>query len=306
MALHRIASLLPAATEIVADCGMIGQLVGRSHDSDYPAKIDKIPVLTAPRISMGHRSRELDLLNDVLSIYQIDLETLKHARPDILITQCRSREMGVSFDDVTKALSDYLGQTCKIVSVAPETLDEVMETIEVISMEIGAPHKGTKMVQDMTVRLEKSKEKLAPLISRHKPTVVALEAFNPLTTVGHWIPQMIRQAGAIDPFNAEEYHTRYLTWDQINEADPDMVVMIPYGLSLPASGVAVRNIHQNEMFRNLRAFKAKQVYVFNGGTYFNRPGPRVINGFEILAEVFHPDLYNNTYTYMGTGWAEYF
>ncbi|MCE3007953.1 MAG: ABC transporter substrate-binding protein [Bacteroidetes bacterium] len=308
MAHHRIASLLPAATEIVAECGFAGQLVGRSHDSDYPARVGSVPVVTAPRISRPMSSPRAadgkDLLQAALSIYQVELDSLKELKPDIVITQCLTRELNIPFAEVSKALSDYLGQECKLVSIAPESMDEVMESIEVISFEVGAPHKGVELVKQMTLRLEKTKRKLEKLKDEPKPTVLALENFAPPTSVGQWIPEMISLAGGYEPFGAEAHPARILSWEQIAELDPDLLLMIPYGLDLYGAGVAVRNIHQNEYFRTLRAFRRKQVYVLNGSSYFNRPAPRLVQGFEILAEVLHPRLFPAAY--MGTGWAEYF
>ncbi|MBX3101794.1 MAG: ABC transporter substrate-binding protein [Bacteroidetes bacterium] len=306
MAEYRIVSLTPAATEIVAECGLAYHLVGRSHDSDVPARVQKLPALTKPRSagSNGHGGSELHILKELLCQYDLDLEALRELRPDMVLTQCRCRETETSLETVAKLLSDYIGRPVKLISIAPETIDEVMETIEFVSFELGAPHKGTALVASMARQLERTREKLAVLKDRPKPVVACLENFDPLRTPGTWIPDMVREAGAVDPFAADHYHTRFLTWHQIADVNPDILVMMPYNLTLFESGEAMRSILQDDMFRNLHAYKRKQVYVLDGNRFFHRPGPRLIQSYEILAEIFHPDVFK--YRYMGVGWAEYF
>lgn len=307
MAQHRIVTLTAAATEIVAECGLAYQLVGRSHDSDLPARVQKLPAVTRPHGTGTAKPADGDLgkLQQLLCEFEVDLDALRALRPDVVITQCNCRESGESLDTVAKLLSDFVGVHVKLVSIAPETIDEVMESIEFVSFELGAPHKGTQIVTKMTKRLDATREKLTALSSSQKPTVVCLEHFDPLRTPGNWIPEMVRLAGALDPFSAEHYHTRFLTWKQITDVNPDMLVVMPYNLTLQDSGAAMRSILQEEMFRNLRAYKRKQVFVLNGNRYFHRASPRLVEGYEILAELFHPEIFS-PYRYMGTGWAEYF
>lgn len=303
VAMPRVVSLLPAATEIIAALGAADALVGRSHECDFPASVTALPVCTALKRPLNGDSAALHrditvLIEQALGIYRVDADMLKTLRPDVIVTQSQCEVCAVSEDDLRAALGDWLGATPDIVSLSPATIDDVMDSFRTTAAAIGRPADGDVLADSLLVRMADLRTQTAMLAER--PRVATIEWLEPLMTAGNWVPELIEMAGGESLFGVTGEHSPWLDWDAFIASDPDVVVAMPCGFDLARAAAETAALAERNSWGKLRAVREGRIAVADGNRYFNRPGPRLADSAEILAEIFHPEAVD--FGHRGDGW----
>lgn len=289
----RIVSLLPSTTEIVAALGKQNQLVGRSHECDYPETITTLPACTEPKFEADGTSYEIDqrvkaLLQEGLSVYRVDQEQLAALEPDLIITQDHCEVCAASVDEVKEAVRSRLGEHVEVLSVSPTDLSGVISSIRMIAEVIGAEEAAQKLTTQMKSELQKIQD---AVIKLQRPNVLAIEWMEPLMSAGNWVPQLIQLAGG-QPLAAEAgEHSPWLEWEQMQQLNPDIITVMPCGYDIQQTLKEISTLTSRPGWQKLRAAQNKQVYLLDGHQYFNRPGPRLVDSTKILAEVLHPSIF---------------
>ncbi|MBZ8182113.1 cobalamin-binding protein [Oscillatoria salina] len=299
----RIVSLLPSATEIVAVLGLTEKLVGVSHECDYPPEVKNLPICTEARLNSAKPSVEIDadvadLIAQALSIYQIKTETIEQLKPTHIITQDQCDVCAVSFGDVEKAVDELTQSNPKVISLQPNLLTEVWADIKRVGRSLNV--ESQPVLKQLQARIDACTNKTKVLSEVSLPSVVALEWIDPLMASGNWIPEMIKLAGGKTEFGLVGEHSPYLEWENLVKADPEVIIIMPCGFDLQRTRQEIQALTEKAEWSNLQAVKNKQVYLTDGNAYFNRPGPRLGDSLEILAEILHPDLFS--FGYEGTAW----
>jgi iron complex transport system substrate-binding protein len=299
----RICSLLPSATEIVFALGLNDHLVGVTHECDFPREASRLPVVT--RSSLRHGTRDsLEIhhhisaaLHTGSSIYTLDQELLERLDPDLILTQELCDVCAVSYELVKQAAQRLEGKH-RVLSLEPTTLSGILATIEHVGDVAGVLERATTVVSDLRLRIAAVSGRAAK--ATRCPRVFVMEWLDPPFTAGHWVPEMVRLAGGRDPLGREGRPSAQIPWSRIVEYDPEIVVLIPCGFTLEQTVEGVEKIHLPDEWRRLTSTREARVYAANGSAYFNRPGPRIVDGLEILAEILHPALFPPRW--QGIGW----
>ncbi|MBF8189962.1 cobalamin-binding protein [Nonomuraea sp. K274] len=286
----RILSLLPAATDIVAELGLGGDLVGRTHECDWPADlVASVPVVTAAEFSADRMSsREISdavggAAHQGSSLYTLDVERLAELAPDVVLTQDLCDVCAVSYTGVSAAVR-LLDAGPRVISLEPRTLPDVLGCVERVGEVLGVPEVAARRVRELEERLETVRELVA---DRPRPRVAAIEWLDPLWPAGHWVPEQIRCAGG-EPLLAEAgEHTSPIGWERVRESRPDVILLLPCGFPPERTESEWRELTRLPGWAELPAVRAGAVWVLDGPAYFNRPGPRVVRGAEVLAHVLH-------------------
>lgn len=295
----RIVSLLPSATEIVAALGLADCLVGRSHECDYPPQVQSLPVCTAPKINPEGTSLEIhdrvtNLLESALSVYQIKTEVLQELQPTHIITQDQCDVCAVTFADVEQAAAQLLGNCPQIISLKPNLLDEVWASIQQVASAFDVNSKP--LIDSLLARIGNCANQTLPLC----PMVACIEWIEPLMAAGNWVPELVKYAGGTCIFGKIGQHSPWLKWEDLVSADPQIIIFMPCGFDLERTRQEVYPMMSRPQWQQLQAVKTGKVYITDGNAYFNRPGPRLVDSLEILAEIFHPERFN--FGYEGRGW----
>ena len=295
MAALRIVTLIPSATEIVAALGFRDMIVGRSHECDYPARIDALPALTAPKLKTEGNSAELDdrvrrLIEQGLAVYKVDAPLLKKLAPDVIVTQDQCQVCAASLADVEAATRDWNGRPVAIVSLNPMSLDDVWRDIAKVAEALGVAGRGMALIHSLTQRMQMTAARAATV--KQRPRVAMIEWIEPLMAAGNWMPTLVEMAGGQNLFGVAGQHSPWLEWEALKAADPDVIVLAPCGLDLPRIRADFPALAARTGWSDLRAVKTKRVYFADGNQYFNRPGPRLVETLEILAEILHPDRFS--------------
>lgn len=299
----RIISLIASATEIVCALGFRNSLVGRSHECDFPPDVDALPVCSESRIDVSAPSGEIDrqvkdALSRALSVYRVRTEQLQRLRPTHIITQTQCEVCAVSLKDVERALCEVVDSHPQVVSLEPMALADVWIDIRRVADALGAPERGEEVVAGLQRRLEGVAGAVAG--ARMRPSVVCLEWIDPLMSGGNWMPELVEIAGGRPLLAEAGKHSPWMTWDDLRRADPDVLVILPCGFDIPRTLAELTPLVEHPAWPELRCVKQGRVYVTDGNQYFNRPGPRVVESAEILAEVLHG--VSLPQTHRGTGW----
>ena len=299
----RIVSLLPSATEIVAALGAADGLVGRSHECDFPHAVAALPSCTAIKRDMSGDSTAIHrditaLIEQALGIYAVDAKLLRALRPDVIVTQSQCEVCAVSEHDLRAALSGWLDSPPVIVSLTPSTLAEVAESFRAIAAAIGRPAQGAALASRLIERIEALASR-ASALAQH-PRVATVEWFDPLMTAGNWVPELIASAGGENLFGTAGAHSPWLDWQAFCAGDPDVIVAMPCGFDLARTAAEMALLTRRAGWRELRAVQAGRVAIVDGNRYFNRPGPRLAESAEILAEIFYPQEFD--FGHRGDGW----
>jgi len=302
----RIISLLAAGTEIVCELDLEAQLVGRSHECDYPESILNVPVCSSAMLDPNANSLEIDrqvkgILTDALSFYQIDPDLIKTLKPDIIITQTQCEVCAVSFSDVEKALENLLDYPVEIISLEPDNLNAIFRDIKTVSEVLGVPERGADLLERMQERLDLIKHKLKFITQ--KPTVACVEWLEPLMMAGNWTPEMVEIAGGQSVLAQSGKHTPAVEWIDMFEADPEIIIVMPCGFDIERTLKEMDTLLQQPYFRDLQAVKNNQLFIADGNQYFNRSGPRIADSVEILAEIINPKQF--IFGYEGAGWTRF-
>ncbi len=303
MAPSRIVSLLPSATEIVSAVGRRDALVGRSHECDFPAGVEALPVCTRPRVKLDGSSLEIDrkvkeIVRQVLSVYEVLDETLERVSPEVIVTQNQCEVCAVSLPEVEAAVRDRIGRDADIVSLTAESTAAVYDDIRRVAGALGAVEAGARVVDRMQGRFAEVSRRAAELDDR--PRVACIEWADPLMAAGNWIPEFVEAAGGENLFGEAGEHSAWLDWDALTEADPDAIVLMPCGYDLGRTREEAELLSRDVRWRSLRAVREGRTYAADGNAYFNRPGPRLADSLEMMAEMLHPERFS--FGHEGSGW----
>ncbi|HEV3197828.1 MAG TPA: cobalamin-binding protein [Bryobacteraceae bacterium] len=288
----RIVSLIASATEIVDALGQIDNLVGRSHECDYPERVKSLPVCTRPRIPVDGSSREIDQLvkeaaRTSISIYDVLEDALDRLEPTHIVTQIQCEVCAVSLRDVEAAIARGMKGHPKLVSLQPNSLSDIWDDFRRVAGALGIPERGEEVVRSLQSRL------VAPVVLppvEPAPRVACIEWIEPLMAAGNWTPELIELAGGVNLFGEAGKHSPWMTWDQLVAADPDIIIVAPCGFDVPRTEQEMYWLTERPDWRDLRAVRTHRVYLADGNQYFNRPGPRVVETFEMLVEMLHPEV----------------
>ena len=304
----RILSLIASATEIVCALGFRNHLVGRSHECDFPHNVESLPAATMPRIEVKSSSREIDdqvkaaLQNvdavDALGVYDVKLDVLRDLNPTHIVTQTQCEVCAVSLRDVEAAVAKIAGVEPKIVSLRPNALDDVWTDFMRLANAFGAQARGHELVAKLQDRMSAIREAAAGL--ENKPSVAVIEWVDPMMAAGNWMPTLVDMAGGRNLFGKAGLHSSWMTFEELRTADPDVILIAPCGFDIPRTREDVPILEAEPGWGNLSAVSSCNVFVADGNQYFNRPGPRLAESLEILAEIFHPDRFD--FGHQGIGW----
>ena len=299
----RIISLLPSATEIVAALGLIDCLVGISHECDYPPAVQNLPICTEATINSNKTSAKIDadiqsLLQATLSIYKIKTDVIEKLQPTHIITQDQCDVCAVSFGEVQKAVAQLIHSNPEIISLQPNTLNDIWADIERVANTLEI--ESQPLLNQLQLRVNNCQQKIQSLSSETIPKVAAIEWTEPLMATGNWIPELVTIAGGKCLFGVVGQHSPYLQWESLIQANPDVIIIMPCGFNLERTRQESQILTQHPSWSNLQAVNNNKVFITDGNSYFNRPGPRLVDSLEILAEILHPNVFN--YGYQGVGW----
>ncbi len=302
----RIVSLICSATEIVAALGHQDSLVGRSHECDFPPGVEVLPPLTAPHFPTGGDSQEIDilvkdLLRDGLSVYRIDTAALRELAPDVIITQDQCNVCAASLADVEAAVCDWTGKQTRIVSCKPENLDDIWTDILTVGDALDELACAEALVASVRERMFKVSQKAQG--QENQPSVAMVEWISPLMAAGNWMPTLVGMAGGNNLFGEAGRHSPWMEWETLCAVDPDVIVVLPCGFDMDRSEADMPALAEQDGWRGLKARLTGRVYLADGHQYFNRPGPRVAESLEILAEILHPETLS--FGWEGIGWRRF-
>lgn len=291
---QRIATLLPSATEIVCALGLAEQLVGISHECDFPAEITHLPRLTRAKIDPRGRSGEIDrqvreLVADGLSVYTVLEDELREAAPDVIITQDQCEVCAVSLAEVEVSVRRILGADARVLSLSPNTMDDILGDFARVADATGAADAGQRLIDDARSRLARIADRAAR--ARSRPRVACIEWLDPPMVAGNWVPGMVRACGGIYELAEPGSHSTAVSWPAIADSAPDVVIVMPCGFDLAQTRRELPALRENPIWRALPAVRNKRVYSVDGNAYLNRPGPRIIDSAELIAGLVQPDLF---------------
>jgi len=293
----KICSLLPSATEIVFALGRGADLVAVTHECDFPPEAARLPVIT--RSALEHRthgSREIhnhisSAIHAGSSIYVLDQDLLERLNPDLILTQELCDVCAVSYEVVERAVHRLEGQRV-ILSLEPTSLGGILETVEQVGEATGTQARAGAVARELQQQIDQIA--VMAQTASGGPRVFAMEWLDPPFTAGHWVPEMIRLAGGRDELAQEGCPSSQIDWSRIAEHDPEIIILMPCGFTLERTSEEFARVTLPDEWRGLSAVRSRQVYAVNGSAYFNRPGPRIVEGLEILAEIMHPELFPRT------------
>jgi len=299
----RIVTLLPSATEIVCALGFEAALVGRSHECDYPPSVGRLPALTEAKFNPEGTSAEIDqrvkkIVADALSVYRVDAPKLRELRPDVIVTQSQCEVCAVSESDVETAVAEWLGARPKIVSLAPYGLDDIFTDMQRVADALGAAPRGVELVAKLRNRLAAIAGKARNAAQR--PTVATIEWIDPLMAAGNWMPTLVEMAGGSNLFGTAGEHSPWMKFDDLAAKDPDVILISPCGFNMDRAAKDLPVLTSQAKWQQLAAVRNGRVFMADGNQYFNRPGPRIAESLEILAEIVHPELFR--FGHEGSGW----
>ena len=254
---------------------------------------------------MEGSSRQIDqrvkaLLSDALSVYRVDAERLRELEPDVIVTQSHCEVCAVSLRDVERAVCSWLGACPKLVSLAPNRLADVWTDIELVAEALDVRERGDELIQTFTEAHGRDCGAGASLAAR--PTVACVEWIDPLMAAGNWMPELVEMAGGVNLFGEAGKHSPWMTWEQLIERDPDVIVVLPCGFDIARSRHEMPVLTGRPEWPRLRAVHDGRVFLADGNQYFNRPGPRLVESLEILAELLHPEVFR--FGHERTGWQK--
>ena len=304
MADGRIVSLIPSATEIVAALGFEEQLVGRSHECDFPRSVDRLPACSSSKVDASAASRQIDakvrsLVAEALSVYRVDPALLDRLAPTHIITQTQCEVCAVSLSDVQRAVRELVQSRPRVVSLEPMHLGDVWRDIRKVATALGAAESGYRLVDTLTARLDAIRAHTQALGNR--PVIACVEWIDPLMHAENWIPELVRIAGGTSMIGEPGRHSGYSSMDELVRHDPDVIAIMPCGFDIERSRKEMSPLATHPDWTRLSAVRSGRVYVTDGNQYFNRPGPRLVESAEILAELLHPGAID--FGHRGTGWV---
>jgi iron complex transport system substrate-binding protein len=306
----RIVSLLPSTTEIACALGFADALVGRSHECDFPAEVTALPVCTAPGFSPEGSARAIDsrvrdLVERGLSLYRVDADRLRALSPDVILTQSQCEVCAASEKEVEDAVQTWLARAPgatppRVVSLAPERLTDVFADVRRVAEALGDPARGDALATELSLRAGALSDLATP---GARPRVACIEWTDPLMAAGNWMPEIVQAAGGRSIFGVPGEHSPWITWEALAEADPDVIVVLPCGFDLARTKAEMATLEAHATWPTLRAVREGRVAVTDGNAYFNRPGPRIVESIEVLAEILRPGRFG--FGHEGRAWERW-
>lgn len=288
----RIVSLLPSATEMICALGLRDQLVGVTHECDFPASVLPLPKVTRTLIPSDASSSQIDAMvreraRTKAALYQLDLATLQTLQPDLIVTQALCDVCAVDETEVRQAACAMSWQP-QIINLEPMSLHDVFESMGIVARAAGAAEEGRAAIAELSRRTHLVADRCREIADR--PSVVFLEWFDPLFCGGHWNPQLVELAGGRELIGKPSERSRSIAWEQLRAADPDILFIACCGFSVDRAMADLPSLRQKPGWEDLSAVKNERVYLADGSAYFNRPGPRLVDSLEMLAAALHPTI----------------
>ena len=287
----KICSLLPSATEVIALLGLHDELVGISHECDYPPSIRNVPIMVEPMIPPhGLASADIDkqvrqLVASGQPLYRLNDHLLRQAQPDLILSQDLCHVCAVTPDQLHDALCSMPRQPT-VLTLNPSTVLDVIDDVVRIGDAAGRSAEGHRLAAHLRDRLETVHTRIQTI--SHRPRVVCIEWLSPLYIAGHWVPEMVQRAGGQDVLAQPGSPSRIVTWDEILAAAPDILIVMPCGFSVERTHTELLQLKQHtDQWRPSHAL-AEHTYLVDASSYFSRPGPRLIDGIELLTALLHP------------------
>jgi len=289
----------------VCALGLEDQVVGRSHECDFPPSVKGLPVCTRPNFATDGTSHEIDqrvkaTLQEALSVYRVDTDLLRELRPSHIITQAQCEVCAVSLKEVEQAVCNLTDTNPAIVSLQPNSLADVWADIHRVAQALGVPERGHQLIRKLQNQMACISEKTQTV--RMRPRVACIEWIDPLMAAGNWMPELVEMAGGMNLFGEAGMHSPWMTWEDIQKSDPDVILILPCGFDIQRTRQERRILTQKPGWSDLKAVRGRRVYVTDGNQYFNRPGPRLADSLEILGEILHPELFR--FGHEGVNWQE--
>jgi iron complex transport system substrate-binding protein len=302
----RIISLIASATEMVCALGLADKLVGCSHECDYPKEVVKnLPVCTYPKFDPNKSSKEIDdqvktVLQKALSVYGVDGEMLAKLAPTHIITQDQCEVCAVSLSDVEQVLCNIISSRPKIISLKPNSLDDIWQDFVNVGIALEVEDTVKSTIDGYKKRINYIADRTDFLLN--KPTVICIEWIEPLMAAGNWVPELVELAGGINLLGETGKHSPKIVFDDLINLNPDIILVMPCGFDMKKTWEEMHFLSENAAWPKIKAVKENQVYITDGNQFFNRPGPRIVESLEIMAEIFHPKLFN--YGHIDKGWQQ--
>ena len=287
----RICSLLPSATEVIALLGLSDALVGISHECDYPPSVTHVPIMVEPMIAPhGVASADIDkqvgqLVASGQRLYRLKDHLLRQAQPDLILSQDLCHVCAVTSDQLHDAICSMPRQPT-VLTLNPSTVHEVIDDIVRIGDAAGRSIEGRRLATQLRDRLDAIRTRVHDI--SHRPRVVCIEWLSPLYVAGHWVPEMVQLAGGQDVLAQPGSPSRVVTWDEVQAAAPDVLIVMPCGFSVAQTRTELLRMRQQPDQWSLAPGLAQHIFLVDASSYFSRPGPRLIDGIELLAAILHP------------------
>ena len=289
---NRIVSFLPSATEILYELGVGDQIVGVTHECNYPEQAKSKPQVIHSSFDPGTMtSLEIDkevvnLMHSGKDIYILDDEILKKAKPDLIVAQGLCEVCSPYTKEISRAVA-ILDNKPEVLILEPKNLEDILQNILDVANKVNKLKEGQNLVSILQNRITNVQTK--PKKSR--PKVLCLEWLDPLFTAGHWVPQMVDMAGGINGISITGEQSRRMEIDEALYFDPDVIILMPCGFDVKRTILEYEKLANNSKWKMLKAVKNNEIYAVNANEYFSKPGPRTITGLEILAKILHPEIY---------------
>ena len=292
MAINRIVSFLPSATELLYELDAQDRLYGVTHECNFPEEASTKPrVIQSVFEPESMSSKEIDqkileLVSSGKDIYELQIKNLKKANPDLIISQEICEVCSAYTNQVNNAMK-ILDKRPEVFAMNPHDIDGILSNINEISRKIHVIKKGEKLVESLKERITFCKKQVS-----HKPKVLAIEWIEPFYTAGHWVPEMIDIVGAKNLISKRSEHSRKMTFDEIKDSDPDIIIMMPCGFNVERTILEYNeNLRNDPDWQKLRSVKQKNVFAVDANSYFSKPSIRTITGIEILGKIIHPEVF---------------
>ncbi|MFQ5968890.1 MAG: cobalamin-binding protein [Nitrososphaerales archaeon] len=291
----RICSFLPSATEILYELGVGQDIVGVTHECDFPPDASKKTVVVRSSFDSSKiGSEEIDkivvkFVREAKDIYIIDDQALKNADPELIVAQGLCEVCSPYLKELDRAIN-ILNKKPGVIVLDPHDLDEILDSITQVAKEIGKEARGVEVVRMLKNRIDKISSTAKD--AKDRPKVLCIEWLDPLFTSGHWVPQMVELGGAVNGVSTRGEPSRRMGWEEALEFDPEIIVLMPCGFDLMRTLKELWRIEKSENWKKFNAVRNKMIYAVDASSYFSRPGPRTVTGLEILAKIIHPDLFS--------------
>ncbi len=296
----RIVSFLPSATEIACALGLSDSLLGITHECDYPPYVRSKPVVVRNVLPIEQMNQsEIDRavaerMRAGLSLYQIDEKLLQEIAPDLILTQDLCQVCAPSGNEVSQVLKS-LPKTPQILWMTPRSVSEIFDNIRDLGAATGRIDEATRLINDCTARLDALSARTSKASSR--PRVFCMEWLDPVYASGHWVPELVQAAGGVDEIGRAGGESVRVSWDNIAAFAPEVLVIMPCGFNLQQTMKQISSVFDSlghdPRFLDLPAVRERRVYAVDANSYFARPGPRIVEGAELLARLIHPDLFED-------------